>query len=509
MSGLTLRPYQTESVEALRRGIREGKRAQMYYLPTGGGKGTLAAYFLQEAQRKGMRASLIVDRRVLVEQTSQVLDRYQIPHGVAMAGHWRYRPYELVQVASAQTLEARGFFPDMKLAILDEGHILRKSIVEFVKARRNDLVVLGLSASPFTKGIGQVYDGVVSGGTTNGLIGTGFLVGPMFYAATTPDMNGAKIVAGEWSDKDIEERGLKIVGDIVAEWVDKTNRHFGGPAKTICFSATVDHGEEICRQFNAAGFNFQQISYRDKNEERRRELIEEFKRPDSSINGLVSVEALTRGFDVPDVAVGIGARPLRKSFSTHIQMLGRVMRSSPGKSQCIWLDHGGNCLRFWSDTVALFRDGVTTLNNNDLDGKARKEPTEQEKEAIKCAKCAFILPPSARVCPACGHERVRRSLVESVAGTMVEVGHNGKALPSFLQDRDAVWRQLSGYALERKGGDEDAARRFAQAQYKNLYGAFAHKRFDPSEIETPSADLVKRVRSNLIRWAKGRQRMAA
>lgn len=30
-----------------------------------------------------------------------------------------------------------------------------------------------------------------------------------------------------------------------------------------------------------------------------------------------------------------------------------------------------------------------------------------------------------------------------------------------------------------------------------------------AEIDTPSAELVRRVRANLIRWAKGRQRMAA
>lgn len=467
-----------------------------------------SAHLMNEARNKGSRVAFVVDRVALLDQTSAVLDSYGIDHGCQQSGHWRFRPYEPIQVCSAQTIERRGFFPDMKLLIVDEAHCIRRQTIEMIHSRK-DLRVVGLSATPFSKGLGSTYTNVVNVTTTNKLIEEGWLVPLTMYAATTIDMTGAKVVAGEWTEKEIEERGLKIVGDIVAEWVDKTNRHFGGPVKTIVFSATVDHGEELCRQFNAAGFNFQQISYRDANEERRRELIAEFRKPDSAIDGLVSCEIFVKGFDCPDVLCGVSARPYRKSLSSHIQSMGRVMRPSPGKKYGLWLDHSGNVFRFAADTEEFFAAGVTTLNNNDLDGKARKEPTEQEKEAIKCAKCAFILPPSARVCPACGHERVRRSLVESVAGTMFEVGHNGKALPSFLQDRDAVWRQLSGYALERKGGDEDAARRFAQAQYKNLYGAFAHKRFDPSEIETPSADLVKRVRSNLIRWAKGRQRMAA
>jgi DNA repair protein RadD len=97
---------------------------------------------------------------------------------------------------------------------------------------------------------------------------------------------------------------MKIVGDVVGEWIDKTLKHYGGPVKTIVFSATVDHGEELCKQFNAAGFNFQQISYRDANEERRRELIAEFRKEDSEIDGLVSCEVFTKGFDVPDIKCG-------------------------------------------------------------------------------------------------------------------------------------------------------------------------------------------------------------
>jgi hypothetical protein len=49
--------------------------------------------------------------------------------------------------------------------------------------------------------------------------------------------------------------------------------------KTIVFSATVAHGEELCKRFQDAGFNFQQVSYKDGNDEKRRALIEEFRKP--------------------------------------------------------------------------------------------------------------------------------------------------------------------------------------------------------------------------------------
>ena len=48
-------------------------------------------------------------------------------------------------------------------------------------------------------------------------------------------MTGAKKVAGEWSQSKATERGIKITGDILAEWVGKTFAFFGKPEKTIVF----------------------------------------------------------------------------------------------------------------------------------------------------------------------------------------------------------------------------------------------------------------------------------
>src|SRR5690606_22559722 len=104
-----------------------------------------------------------------------------------------------------------------------------------------------------------------------------------------------------------------------------------------------------------------------------------------------------------------------------IQQMGRVLRPSDGKDFALWLCHSGNVLRFHQDTLELFASGVAGLDDGKLDAKARKEPDEKEKEAIKCGGCGFVLPANAIICPSCGHER-RRKPVEEVAGTMVMVG---------------------------------------------------------------------------------------
>jgi superfamily II DNA or RNA helicase len=448
----------------------------------------------------------VVDRVALVDQTSAALDRYGIDHGVIQAGHWRRRSYEYLQICSAQTLEARGFFPDLTLLIVDEAHSVRKEIARFIQAR-SDLRVLGLTATPFTRGLANLYSNVVNVSTTNQLIAEGFLVPLKVYAAIAPDMKGAKIVAGEWSDADIEQRGRTIIGDIVSEWVAKTALHFGGPVKTICFSATVNHGMELCRSFNEAGYRFVQVSYRDGSDDDRRAVIEEFRKPDSEIMGLVSCEVFTKGFDVPDVMCGIAARPYRRSLSSHIQQLGRVMRPAPEKQFALWLDHCGNVMRFRDDTERVFELGIDSLNDADLDSRTRQEPEKDLAERIKCSECGFILSPAIDICPACGHERQRRSMVETSPGQMVlvsgkEVEANGKY--AFLRDRSAVWAQLAHISITRKKGDVEAAQRFAQAQYRNIYGSFARAKIENTFPEPPTEQLAGLVQSNIIRWAKGR-----
>lgn len=499
-----LRPYQSESIDALRRGIASGHRKQILMSPTGSGKTEIACNMLSEAKRKGSKCLFIVDRVVLVDQTSARLDLYGITHGVLQAGHWRFRPTENIQVCSAQTLEMRGIPHDVQVVFVDEAHCCRKKITEFLQTTQ--AVVVGLTATPFTKGLGKIYDGMVNVTTMNELIASDFLVPLKIYAAKALDITGMKVVAGEWSDKEITQRGVEIVGDIVREWQDKTLKHFGGPAKTIVFSATVDHGEALCNEFQASGFNFQQISYKDGGDKHRRDLIEEFRKPNSEIHGLVSCEVFTKGFDVPDVMVGISARPYRKSLSSHMQQIGRVMRAAPGKSFGLWLDHSGNALRFRDDVERIFAQGVESLNDGTLDDKVHKEPSEKEVKEIKCT-CGYLLSPMDDVCPGCGKERVRTNTVSAVPGEMFELNNvKAKPLAPYLKDHANVWSQLCTYASKRYTSEPERARKFALAKYRSIYNAWPASEFEMTQRTPVSYELSQKLRSEMIKWAKRRSK---
>jgi len=492
-----LRDYQKECIDELRKGLQDGHRSQVLVAPTGAGKTVIASFLLGEAYNKQSRSFFVCDRVALIDQTSATLDSYGVPHGVIQADHWRARPWEHIQVVSAQTLARRELPYTPKLLVWDECHTCYRSVVDYIGDTA--ITVIGLTATPFSKGMGNIFSNVVNSTTTNSLIDEKWLVPLKMFAAKEIDMKGAELkFDGEWKESEIEERGIKIVGDVVEEWIAKTNEHFGKPEKTIVFSATVVHGEEICRGFAKRGYNFQQISYKDGNSDHRRDLIQEFRKPDSSIIGLVSCEALAKGFDVTDIKIGIGARPYRKSLSGHIQQMGRVMRSHPGKEFALWLDHAGNVLRFLDDTQEVFENGVQDLNQKEYDAKARKEKTDEEKTDMKCFACGFIT--KQKICPSCGHERKsQRSLIKHSSGELVEIGGKKLKPHEWQADKGLGWGELCYLAYEIKRNDLQAEK-FALAQYRNIFGAWPSIKYSSSLFKPPRKEVRNKVRSNLIAY---------
>lgn len=493
MKSLSLFPFQESGIQALRQGIAAGHRSQLLYGPTGMGKTEVAMALMQFAEKRGSRAAMVMDRRILVDQTSKRLDAYGIDHGVLMAGHWRYRPHQRIQVCSAQTLEKRESFPGLDLLIVDEAHTVRAATAELIKSR-TDIKVVGLSASPFTDGLGEIYSNVVSCATTEDLVSIGRLVPLRVFLAKQIDMTGAAKAGGEWTSEAATERGIKIIGDVVGEWVKKTHEVFGGPRKTIVFSAGVAHGAALAEQFAQAGYNFVSISYKD-DDDFKADAIKEFAKPDSSIHGLIATDILTKGFDVPDVMIGVSARPFSKSFSSHVQQMGRVMRCCEGKQFGLWLDHSGNYLRFREDWEALYCDGVDELK--DGQEKSKAEPTEKEKKEALCPACGHIFPPRSDTCAHCGHVRVRSNQVVAVAGEMEEID-----TVASKADRETkqIWYSGLKWICNKRGYNPG----WAANKYKAKFGVW------PSRLEEvahpPTNDIVRWVKSQNIRWAKSPMR---
>lgn len=486
---VNLYEFQADAVERLRENIRRGIKNQILCAPTGAGKTECALHLIAECFERGKRAVFVTDRISLLDQTSARMDRYSVPHGVIQANHWRWRPWDRIQVASIQTM-ARRRWPVADLIVVDEAHGIHQAVVKKIDTR--EAVTIGLTATPFTKGLGKHYDAMVSVATTRDLIAKGFLSPFRIFAASEPDMTGAKVVAGEWTEDEAARRSMPIVGDCVAEYL----KH-GEGQKFIAFGCNVAHCEELQRQFLSAGIQAALYTYMTGDEERRA-MVEEFRKPDSYIRGLISVAALSRGFDVESVGVVILARPLRKGFSEHIQMFGRGIRKdheNPSKV-CTILDHAGNCLRFWDRMNAFFECGPDVLD----DGK--RKPKKKPEEAAgrppkKCPACHHVhsLRPS---CPMCGYEYPRRSGIEVVSGELVGIGGGAS---STAEQRQAVYSQLLWVATDRgyKPG-------WAAYQFKARFGVFPQGLNSITAIPTP--ELLRWVRSQMIRHAKSKKKSA-
>ena len=491
---LKLRPYQDAAIDALRAGLRAGHKRQMLCMPTGSGKTAVAAALIKAADNKGSKVTFIADRITLVEQTAQRLMEAGVVPGIVQAQNTAGRNLP-IQVCSAQSIEKRGFIADLDMLFIDEAHAQRTTITNFALAL--DKPVIGLSATPMTKGLGKVYTNIVNGSTTDDLIREGWLVPLRVYCSTPIDTNGLPVTAGEWSDRAVSSRVMSIVGDIVSDWVEYVYRVFGGPVQTLVFSSTVDDGWELCRQFWQLGYRFEQVSYRDKDDERRSK-ISRFR--SGEITGLVSVEALARGFDVPQVQCLISARPYRSSVAAHIQQLGRGQRPASGKDFCLVLDHAGNYIRHAWATEAFWAQGVSELDA----GEARKAARASEPESVeaaeaperRCRSCNLVMPIGAELCPGCGMPAPVRRKARS---TMVKPGRM-LSYDDLREELDDIWPSLSRICLDKARGDVRKAIKMARAQFKEITGRWPDYRRELEPCAEAHPDLLNIVNRNRQRF---------
>lgn len=489
MAAPTLRPWQEEAVEQIRKAFRAGKKNVLLVAPTGSGKTVIASHLVSETHSNRKRAVFACDRIPLIDQTSATFDRYEIPHGVVQANHWRSRRWERIQVASAQTLARRGW-PEADLVVVDEAHTVHKAVA--VRTDRRDCFTVGLTATPFTRGLGKHYDAVVTVRTLDQLTEEKLLAPFRVFAPSQPDMTGAKVTKlGEWEEGEAAKRAMPIVGDVVSEYLKHGDgRHF------IAFGVNVAHCEEIQRQMMAAGIMCGLYTYQTGDAERA-QMLRDFA-PGGHLVGLVSVAALSKGFDAPHVGVIIMARPLRKSLAEHIQILGRGLRIDPANPEkvCLVLDHAGNMMRFGAAMYEFFADGCGELD----DGKVREKAKPKEKpelEPYKCPRCTAVHRPSP-MCPGCGHEYPKKQAVRHLAGELRELG-----APTRHGDaRQQFYSELLGYAAMKgyKPG-------WAYHKYEEKFGAPPPRTLSQAPTP-PSSATLRWVRSRMIAWAKSKANAA-
>lgn len=487
-----LRPHQSRAIGLLRDALRSGSRRPVLQAPTGAGKTVLAAAIIDSALARGKRVIFTVPAVSLVDQTAREFYAEGIRDiGVMQADHPMTDPSKRVQVASLQTLQRRAI-PPADLVLIDEAHRMF-AFVEDWMAREDWLAVpfIGLSATPWTKGLGRLYDRLIIAATTAELIEKGYLSPFRVFAPSHPDLAGVRTVGGDYHEGDLSrvmsERTL--VADVVATWLAK-----GEDRPTLCFAVDRLHAKTLQAQFEAQGVRCGYVDATTPRDERER-VRKAFQAREYRV--VCNVGVLTTGVDW-DVRCIVLARPT-KSEILFVQIVGRGLRTAPGKDTCLILDHSDTTLRLGFVTDIHH----TRLNDGRIEKSDGGAPERTAPKPKECPRCSYVRPAGMRACPSCGHVQERVSAVETVDGELVDLSAQRKANREDWAAKVAFMGQLKAYAIL-KGKSEG----FVAHKYRAKFGVWPNdprvKHARPAVAVSP--EVASWLKSQAIRYAKAREK---
>jgi DNA repair protein RadD len=125
--------------------------------------------------------------------------------------------------------------------------LLQKSVLQWLTdPDQKHVKFVGLSATPWTRGLGTYYDSLIIAATTRELIEAGRLSPFRVFAPSEPDLAGVRTVGGDFHAGELAERcdTTKLVGDVVAEWLKR-----GENRQTLAYGVNCKHAQHIQQRF--------------------------------------------------------------------------------------------------------------------------------------------------------------------------------------------------------------------------------------------------------------------
>ncbi|MDA9556053.1 DEAD/DEAH box helicase [Vibrio sp.] len=443
-----LRDYQQEAVKAVLNYFRHHSTPSVLVLPTGAGKSLVIAELARIA-----RGNVLVLAHVkeLVEQNHDKYESYGLTAGIYSAGLGRKDTTDSVVFASVQSISRNlaAFDTPFSLLIIDECHRVSEKnnssyqkVIQHLKEINPGIKILGLTATPYRLGLGWIYQyhtkGAVRSEDARFFRDCIFEL-PIQHLLDEFFLTPAKIIDAPILSYDFSQLKPTIAGkykhselDLVIEQSKRATpqiieqiRHLSSDRQGVMiFAATVRHAEEIYQLLDS---NNTAIITGDTVTNERDRIISEFK--DKKIKYLVNVSVLTTGFDAPHVDLIAILRPT-ESISLYQQIVGRGLRLSPGKTECLVLDYAGNSYDLYQPEVG-------------------QPPPDSDSEII-------TIP-----CPACGFNNNFWGKLDS-NGFLIE--HFGRKCQGYFTDEETLEREHCNYRFRAKycnecGADNDIAAR--------------------------------------------------
>lgn len=396
-------PHQIRAWNEIRKAVEAGRKKILLTLPTGGGK---TYVFTEEAKRwaaEEKRVGIFANRKLLVAQADRAFGSEW--HGVISAGH-REESVHRIQICSMQTLDSRVRrretmeMPPFDLYVIDEAHSNKagagQTVMEHCKGR--NAFLLGVTATPV--GLGAYYDHLIVAGTTSELRACGALVPCDVYAPDEPDMTGVRKIHGEYAEGEMRKRFRETVvfGNVFEHWA-RINQ-WGGKY-TLVFAPGVEESLWIRDEFRKQGVTCEHMDG-STSEGERDSILAASKSGECKV--VTSCGVLREGADLPWVRHGVLLQPCG-GLTLYLQIVGRLLRSYPGKERAVLQEHAGAFHRHGSPNI----DREWSLEDTDVSlAKAHKQRVERglEPEGIVCPKCRAVRK-GGPACPFCGHQHTR------------------------------------------------------------------------------------------------------
>ena len=411
MSFVQLRDYQDAARQQIYAAFGEGHKRVVCKMPTGSGKTALAGSMIYMELAIGNRIAFVVPFLSLIDQTVDRFREYGIDDiGVIQGDHPLKNPDARVQICAAQTLIRRSF-PKVDTLIVDEAHKQFTALNAWIASNER---VLGLTATPWAKGMAKIWDRLLCPVNIDQLTEKGYLV-PVkaLVPPARPNLSGVKSKRYDWGrDYDQKElssrmRDEQLVGDIVETW-----KQHSDCTKTLIFAVDREHARSLQQEIVMHGLECGYVDAFTDRQERNR-LAGPM---DGSLNAIVNIATMTTGVDF-DVRTIILARPTR-SRMLYQQVVGRGLRPAEGKDYLLSLDHSPT-----TKSLGLVNEIDAAGEYLDEGEPEKQRSNKDEPKRRECKKCQAVPPKGAVECPFCGYvpeHRLKATVTSNASGTLEE-----------------------------------------------------------------------------------------
>ena len=380
------------------------------------GKSLVLAQIAKDSVEKwNGRVLILAHVKELLEQNADKIRKLcpELKIGIYSAGLRSRDTTEQVIVAGIQSVYNKACELDaFDLVVVDEAHAISsegdgmyRTFLADMKIINPHVRVIGLTATPFRLKGGlickpeNILNEICYEAGLKEMIQQGYL-SPLISRAGRAEANLANlhIRGGEFISDEVAAAmdNDALVTSACREIVELTRDR----KSVLIFTASVDHCKHVAEKIQAFSGKECAIVTGDTSPAERAEIIARFKgefipadlfgTPKPPLKFLANVNVLTCGFDAPNTDCVVMLRPTN-SPGLLIQCAGRGTRLSPetGKTNCLFLDYGGNILRHGPlDMIKVKEPGS---------GKGGDAP------AKKCPQCLALIHAGYTACPECGY----------------------------------------------------------------------------------------------------------